>query len=544
MTALRIGALLHDIGKANKGFQAAVSGRGDQKIRHEHLSAWILGEGAVGDWLATLGVNESHLILAAVLSHHLKSSHEGLGKPLTDGPYQETLLLEEPEVASIFARAAEIASMNAPSPIHLATMKLTSGDLDAGFDIIRRRHKQFQRAIKHDRRLWRLCMVIKAGLMAADAAGSAMTREGTPRNEWLREIFERDPIDEQGVQDLVAKPRVSEIERKTGRPFVWHDFQETTRSLGPRALLLAACGAGKTLAAWRWIAAQLRRQSRSRIIFLYPTRATATEGFRDYVSWSGREGILLSGTSAYDIQGMFGNPADDRDSADYVVNERLFALGYWPRRVFSATVDSFLSFVTNRYASICLLPVLVDSVVVIDEVHSFDQSMFRSLDTFLRHFNVRVLCMTATLPPERLRILRDTHYMEIYPRQADHFADLDRLSRTPRYEVASIAAEETLPRITEALAQGLKVMWVVNTVDRCQQAAKQLREHCSTCGIDAPHLLLSQPVPAAASTTPPTPTNTMRGCVPCCGRFPNSMMSRAITPVLTMNLPRPAWSCV
>ena len=39
---------------------------------------------------------------------------------------------------------------------------------------------------------------------------------------------------------------------------------------------------------------------------------------------------------------------------------RLYALGFWTRRIFSATVDQFLSFLQYGYGSVCLLPLLAD----------------------------------------------------------------------------------------------------------------------------------------------------------------------------------------
>ena len=153
---------------------------------------------------------------------------------------------------------------------------------------------------------------------------------------------------------------------------------------GPRVLLTAACGSGKTLAAWNWITAQLdaRPPDRplSRVLFLYPTRATATEGFRDYVSWAPEdEAGLLSGTAAYELEDMFETPDDSDDrrkGLEYQPDPRLFALGHWKKRVFSATADQFFPFMQYAYGPLCLLPLLAEAVVVVDEVHSFDRSMF------------------------------------------------------------------------------------------------------------------------------------------------------------------------
>ena len=159
-------------------------------------------------------------------------------------------------------------------------------------------------------------------------------------------------------------------------------------------------GAGKTLAAWKWIQVQAGLRPVKRVLFLYPTRATATEGFKDYVSWAPEaDASLIHGTGAYELDGMFENPpeTDDHKPKDFGVDPRLFSIAYWSKRVFSGTVDQFLAFLHHAYGPTCLLPVLVDSIVVIDEVHSFDPAMFSSLKAFLQEFDVPVLCMTATL---------------------------------------------------------------------------------------------------------------------------------------------------
>src|SRR5687768_14238255 len=48
---LRLAALLHDLGKANDGFQNMVRRQGHQDIRHEHLSALMLWLPEMQQWL-------------------------------------------------------------------------------------------------------------------------------------------------------------------------------------------------------------------------------------------------------------------------------------------------------------------------------------------------------------------------------------------------------------------------------------------------------------------------------------------------------------
>ncbi|MCI5151483.1 MAG: CRISPR-associated helicase Cas3', partial [Candidatus Electrothrix sp. MAN1_4] len=239
-------------------------------------------------------------------------------------------------------------------------------------------------------------------------------------------------------------------------------------------------GSGKTLAAWKWIEKRLKNQAKARAIFLYPTKATAGEGFRDYVSWA-PEGMLLHSSNSFDLQGMF-NSEDPRSGDDFLVEKRLYALAYWNRQIFSATVHQFLGFLQHSYRSICLLPLLADSVVVVDEVHSFDKALFSALKQLLDNFNLPVLCMTATLPKQRQKELAELG-LTIFPQDAATFADLHEKSSAPRYRVHSLGdyredAEET---VAEALDQDKKVLWVVNTIDRCQEIAKRFEYAKAIC---------------------------------------------------------------
>ena len=69
---LCLAAALHDIGKANDGFQQAIKLRGKQVIRHEHLSALILWLPEMRQWLADCPSVTFEIVLSSVMCHHLK----------------------------------------------------------------------------------------------------------------------------------------------------------------------------------------------------------------------------------------------------------------------------------------------------------------------------------------------------------------------------------------------------------------------------------------------------------------------------------------
>ena len=318
----------------------------------------------------------------------------------------------------------------------------------------------------------RMLNAVRAALIVADAAGSGLPRVGLRIGDWIRGQFSEKPAcDAQTIGNVIQK-RIDDLTRR-GKWTKWNEFQDHCETLPDRALLLAPCGAGKTLAAWRWIAGRVKTRPVNRVLFLYPTRATATEGFKDYVSWAPEAAAgLMHGTAGYDLDGMFDaeDPRAGKKFAD--LDPRLFALQHWSKRIVSATVDQFLGFMAYGYGPVCLLPLLADSVIVVDEVHSFDRAMFSALLGFLKAFDVPVLCMTATLQKGRRRQLQPLVGRVYGPE--DYPADLIDTAGEPRYRVSRIDEAEVEQQVRNAVRDGKRVLWVVNQVSRAQAIAAKL----------------------------------------------------------------------
>jgi CRISPR-associated endonuclease/helicase Cas3 len=474
-------AAVHDWGKANDGFQAAVRGEGQQLLRHEHLSGLMLSTPSADAWLVGGAGLDADVVLGAVISHHLKASYEDFAARPAEAS-RVRLLCDRPDFEALLAAAAIGLQLTGPPPRFEPYWNFDDrpGEfpLGAQADRVRRRLRDFERTLRRPegegRR--RLLWAVRAGLIAADAAGSALPRVGRDIGPWVRAAFDPErACTREFLEAEVIGPRVEELRRR-GVWRGWNSFQTDCDALSARALLLAPCGSGKTLAAWRWVAARLAERPAARVIFLYPTRATATEGFRDYVSWAPEaDAALMHGTAEYDLRGMFDvpdEPGDPRHAKRFEAEQRLYALAFWGRRVFSATVDQFLAFLQYGYGPVCLLPLLADSVVVIDEVHSFDNAMFSALKELLRTFDVPVLCMTASLPADRRRELVEGCGLAEPP--GGWPEDLRRVADAPRYRVRPVAEGEAEGEVRRFLAGGKRVLWVVNQVRRAQDAAQRL----------------------------------------------------------------------
>jgi CRISPR-associated endonuclease/helicase Cas3 len=508
-------AFCHDFGKANDGFQRMVRKKGQQSIRHEHLSVLVISLPEVRSWLSKNPAVDYEVVRLLVLGHHLKavSSSFALRNPRftefckqLDRNDSVIVLSENPD----FKKLLQVAHRLIPlldEPIFSIPKSWSFSSSLEGENIYEHRKRilrefgQLQDALSREteeaqaRR--NLLMASRAVVLAADAVASGLRRVDLPQKCWIVEGLTKGK-NAADIEKILEKRKQEVTEREIAKGkkdfvFKYQKFQEEAATLGRRALVLAPCGSGKTIAAYLWIQKQLEIHPGWKAIFLYPTTGTATEGFKDYASHD-EDAALLHSRSEFDLNGMFKNPDEGRSSNDYLAEKRLFALGYWHDAIFSATADAFLGFMQNNYSSLCLLPILTRSVIVIDEIHSFDYAMFSALLEFLQQFDIPVLLMTASLQKERLhRLKKACPGLAIYPQDEDmkRLEDLRKSADTERYQIQVLQntqdakdkpyPEDLLNIARQAYQEGYKVLWVVNTVDRCIKIARLLSDQKAFC---------------------------------------------------------------
>ncbi len=478
---VRLAALFHDVGKANEDFQSAMLAKGfkAQSLRHEHLSALLMCHPSMTTWLSSNREIDVDVIIAAVLSHHLKAAPNGEWQVLQPKHATPTpLFFADAQVCDALKRIATVAQLP-PFPEDLPAAPYIGAAWTGAWEALFDRAERFASKLRKDSRRLQLSLAVKAGLIVCDSVASGLWREHKEIDGWIEGVAHVEALAHNDIENDVLAPRIAELGAKWQG---WHQFQSGAATVGRRGLLLAACGSGKTLAAWRWASAVSQQEEIGRVIFLYPTRGTATEGFRDYVAHAPEgKATLVHGTSTYELAGMMANPPESLHGKDVTVDEseaRLFALGLWSKRYFSATVDQFLGFIEHSYKGLCLLPALADSAVVFDEIHSYDAKMWNALVTFLARFDVPVLCMTATLPPGRRRQLEDICRLRSYPTALDmqDLQDLEAKETCPRYRLDGTTVADAVDVAVASVRAGQRVLWVVNTVRRCQHLARVLRE--------------------------------------------------------------------
>ena len=230
---------------------------------------------------------------------------------------------------------------------------------------------------------------IKAMVIAADLAASALPRRGIDCDTWIRRVLARACTQAEltglAERSLAGRPR---------RPFQ----DKVAASSADVTLVSAGCGSGKTTAAYLWAA---RRAHGRKLFFCYPTTGTATEGYTGYAAQDDIPSTLIHSRAEVDLEDIMGTPEDDDRQL------RIEALAAWDVPLVVCTADTVLGLVQNNKAGLFALPAIARGAFVFDEVHAYDDRMFGALLRFIGAFRgAPLLLMTASLQAHRLDALR------------------------------------------------------------------------------------------------------------------------------------------
>ncbi|WP_434384577.1 CRISPR-associated helicase Cas3' [Melittangium boletus] len=460
-TLVLTGAAVHDLGKCSDHFQGMVrrERQAPQLLRHEALSLWMGWPGQpLAAWLGAglEGEDDLRLALVAAAGHHRKFWSKALAPDGSGAGSTLDLLLHHEDFHATLKVIADVLHLG-PPPSFPTPCRLTVSRRSSPEDQLRAWHEDFERRIARGSVEARLLPVVKALVLAADVAGSALPRAGE-KGGWIGAQLSRRATGA-GLVSVVSR-------RLEGRPL--RPFQEAiAHSAAPLTLARAGCGSGKTVAAYAWAA----RQHPGRQVWLtYPTTGTATEGFRDYLPGTEVSGRLEHSRAEVDLDLL-----DLReDGAPLRGEDRLDALRAWGMDVLTCTVDTVLGLVQNQRKGLYAWPALCDACVVFDEVHAYDARLFGALLCFLEALpGIPVLLMTASLPEARLQALRAlgqrVHGVPLA--EIEGPADLEGLARYQR-----VFAEAEWSAVDACLARGGKVLWVSNTVERCLRVSEEAEQ--------------------------------------------------------------------
>ncbi|MHB1654455.1 MAG: CRISPR-associated helicase Cas3' [Desulfitobacteriaceae bacterium] len=495
----RIAAVLHDLaGKATCDFQRLVRLRGKRRsaiVRHEFISDWALfGEsGHQGLKQALNHYVDSHISLkrwgafalrSAIIGHHLKFNDNRLQGTVLDDEEGLAIHWNHPDmlpVKHLVERVLGEESDWTDQPRFHSQRDWIFTEVCEPLEDLADQVKEL------NERERQLCSLIRGLLVSADTLASFVSET---RDKWIQ-------IHLPAVKEALSKKTLSDqlsvlIHNSEGKIFspnqAISDFQSQVANAHSSVTLVeGACGTGKTLAAYQWAV----KHQKSYLYMMYPTTATATQGYVDYALTLGDDAQLVHSRSSVDVELLdVSNDVEESSGAiDEGDKEHIYqALEHLNHTLTICTADQVLGIMQNFRSSLILLPVLLQSALVFDEIHSYDDMLFLHLIRFLKTFKMPVLLMTASLQPERRRVLEEIlNPQSDQARQAgmNDYSNVKGPSSIEKIERYQIKVEQGLPAewVKNLVLQGEKVLIVINSVSRAVQTYEMLKNRGVPTGI-------------------------------------------------------------
>jgi len=503
---VRLGAYWHDAGKANEHFQSMVylktldSKTADSKLldyrkkvcalskkhsdrqmlRHEVLSGILAFHiPSFRKWLEQCPNSNFAIAIWAAMGHHLKiglgENRQPSGKIefIPDGTGNElTIYTNHDDFKAFLGMGSK--SLGLPTLLPELPKNLWSREeLTQALKVMRQEFVHFESGLTWEQK--KFIAAVKATVIAADLAGSALPLAEEDFKTWIREVLAL-TLTQEEIQKLVDQ-------KLQNKPL--HEFQKKIAKSSRRIVLVSAgCGGGKTVGAYKW--SQTNAEGR-KLFFCYPTTGTASQGFIDYADGTEIEAALMHSRADLDRELLFSGDLDDAEELD----ARLVAFQAWRKKLIICTVDTVLGLIQNNRRPLYAWPAIANAAFVFDEVHAYDKRLFGALLKFIKTFRgAPILLMSASFTPEQLQKIREV-VTELGEELDDPVEGVKDLEQLKRYQIQWLPkvddpkqAEELWQPVIEALGSQQKVLWVTNSVQTCinlyRQAKKKLAEHLPT----------------------------------------------------------------
>ncbi|MEO1376503.1 MAG: CRISPR-associated helicase Cas3' [Cyanobacteria bacterium J06635_10] len=508
---------IQDLGKANSHFLSMVTENSGVKqlLRHETISGLLFFQNEqLKQWFAPLEYIKLVAIWGA-MGHHRKFNGETCAKVNLPSL---TVYVTHSDFNTILTEMAKDLGLDQP-PLFEQDLIIGYNDkeecdipAESSLEDLIEDFEEYESEFE-DEKERRFLALVKAFGIAADVAASAVAKRYQSATKYsLQEWVKQDLSIKLTSEELTTLINTyawksTEDKRedwdisKLPPGFELRDFQNNVAaSKSYLTLAVAGCGSGKSLAAYAWAgewSKKLENRTNFRLFFCLPTTGTTTEHFKDYALESGipSEQISLTHSRSFvDLETMATTAVqeDAEESADTALSanqalkaeqDKIEALALWSTKLTVTTADSVLGLMANARRSIYSIPAIMQSAIVFDEIHAFDDRLFGHLLVFLKNFpSLPVLLMTASLPDNRLQAIQ-----QVRP-DLNCIPGPPELETLPRYIIeCSTTESERWAEITECIANGGKVLWVRNRVDWANNTYDEVRERFGEVSVNVYH---------------------------------------------------------
>jgi CRISPR-associated endonuclease/helicase Cas3 len=246
-------------------------------------------------------------------------------------------------------------------------------------------------------------------------------------------------------------------------------FQQECADTKGHVIAVAPTGSGKTEAALFWSLNNIREMQDAKLIYLLPTMVTANSIFYRLEEYFGKGNVGLSHSTATFLR----ENEEDSDGRTVLFDKSFIK----PATV--ATIDQLLMAGFNSGKWTLIEANAANSVVIIDEIHSYEPWTLGLIIESLKHFSkkgTRFMLMSATLPKYLLDL-----FEQALP-DAKIIRDESLLSSCRnQFHTVEKTIDDAIPDIERSVEDGEKTLVVVNNVAKCQELFEKLRHLDPIC---------------------------------------------------------------
>lgn len=292
-------------------------------------------------------------------------------------------------------------------------------------------------------------LLLKAILHYSDWHGSAGIDVKYSLKKYADDLF----------NDIEKRCLDKEIKFDGLRPFQ----DECANTLG-HIIAVAPTGSGKTEASLLWALNNLQDLGVGKLIYLLPTMVTANSIFERLEDYFGKGNVGLTHSTA---TFMFQDEDENTSEMRNVLFDKTFIK---PATV--ATVDQLLAAGFNTGKWSLIEANAANSVIIIDEIHSYDSWTLGLIIESLKHFSelgARFMLMSATLPKYLINL-----FVETLPNVTVIRDETLLKSCRNRYKTFDKYIDDVIPEIEQSVNDGKKTLVVVNNVAKCQELYEKL----------------------------------------------------------------------
>jgi CRISPR-associated endonuclease/helicase Cas3 len=247
------------------------------------------------------------------------------------------------------------------------------------------------------------------------------------------------------------------------------DFQKDLSVTKESVLVEIPTGEGKTEGSLLWAVNNLFNQN-SKIIYTLPTQTTSNKLYERIQNLFDKDecGLIHSSAKIY-LEKEYekeNGEVDEQFKSDFLLNKS------FNKPITISTIDSLLKYFINIGRFNIVTKNFLNSVIIIDEVHSYDLKLMGFLKRFLeicKSLDIKVCLMSASIPNKIKELLNIQNYRLITEKKL-FLKKANEIIKKEEF------LDDDLERIIENFKSGKNILVIKNTISSAVNTYKALKE--------------------------------------------------------------------